>query len=56
MVVVVIPFNTNRYMALCSMLLNQELVFFFVPILCAMFLLRCLSTGFLFLVLVFLPS
>ena len=35
LVVVVIPF---RYMALCSMFLNQELVSFFVPIPCAMFL------------------
>jgi len=35
LVIVDIPF---RYMALCSMFLNQELVSFFVPILCAMFL------------------
>ena len=35
LVVVVIPF---RYVALCSMFLNQELVSFFVPIPCAMFL------------------
>ena len=35
LVVVVLPF---RYVALCSMFLNQELVSFFVPIPCAMFL------------------